>query len=264
MVAEAAASVGAADVFVFRRITADRFVHVGGLGRGEGWAGNVDLILADDDRARKAVTTAQLVSVAADEPVQVFGPYYQRTAVFVPLSDDLLVVFGNIDADDSSEPLALHHAAERAAAAIAQVSSAKRLADELELLHAVQSLAQTSAVQIHEVMKHVVSSAINALSCDLGAIYVADLDAVEVAEHESSGVEPDALLPAMRQLFAEATSLPACVQDSETDPPPAPLSSCGVTSHYVLPVGSPAFGVLALMHTESRPRGFTLLRLRPA
>jgi diguanylate cyclase (GGDEF)-like protein len=63
----------------------------------------------------------------------------------------------------------------------------------------------------------------------------------------------------MRQLVADATSLPACVQDSTTDPPPVPLSSCGVTSHYVLPVGEPPFAVLALMHTADRPRGFTSL-----
>jgi diguanylate cyclase (GGDEF)-like protein len=139
------------------------------------------------------------------------------------------------------------------------VSSAKRLADELELLHAVQSLAKTDAVQIREVMRHVVQSAIAALSCDLGAIYVAELDSIEVAEHDASGIDAETHLPAMRLLFDEATSLPACIQDSETDPPPAPLNACGVTSHYVLPVGTPPFGVLALMHTESRPRGFTLL-----
>ena len=48
-VSAAAGSIGATDLFVFRRITADRFVHVGGLGRGEGWAGNIDLILAAED-----------------------------------------------------------------------------------------------------------------------------------------------------------------------------------------------------------------------
>ena len=37
------------------------------------------------------------------------------------------------------------------------------------------------AVRIDEVMRHVVGSAMAALSCDLGVIYVADIDAVEVA-----------------------------------------------------------------------------------
>ena len=93
-VSAAAGSVGATDLFVFRRITADRFVHVGGLGRGEGWAGNVDLILAAEDLAREAMTTGVPVFARAAEPVHVFGPYYQREAVFVPLPPDVIVVFG--------------------------------------------------------------------------------------------------------------------------------------------------------------------------
>src|SRR5207253_2647510 len=150
-------------------------------------------------------------------------------------------------------------AAEQAASAVAQISPAKRLADELELLHAVQSLAQTTAVHVHELMKHVAESAIAALSCDLGVVYVAELDALEVAEHEASGVDPRVFLPAMRELFGAAASLPAVVQDSDADPPPSPLGECGVTSHYVLPIGAPVLGVLALMHTKTRARGFTLL-----
>jgi diguanylate cyclase (GGDEF)-like protein len=260
-VAEAAASVGATDVFVFRRITAERFVHVGGLGRGESWAGNVDLILTEDTRARDAISSGSVVSVESDEPVQIFGPYYQQRAVFVPFGRDLLVVFGNVDLrdDEVSRQTTFEAAAERAAAAVAQISSAKRLADELELLHAVQILAQTRAVRIHEVMKHVLESAIAALSCDLGVLYVAELDELEVAEHEDSGVDPEALLPAMQKLFAKVTSLPACVQDSDREPPPLPLVRGDVTSHYLLPVGKPPLGVLALLHTKARPRGFTLL-----
>jgi diguanylate cyclase (GGDEF)-like protein len=257
-VAAAAAAVGAADVFVFRRVTADRFVHVGGLGRGEGWAGNVDLLLGEDDRACEAIASSGLVHVTAPEPVRVFGPYYQRSAVFVPLSPDLLVVFGDLEGE-AHDADAVHEAAAAAAAAIAQISSAKRLADELELLHALQALSQTDAVRIHEMMAHVAGSALAALSCDLGIVYVAALDAVETAEHDPSGLDAATLLPAMRRLFAEASALPACVQDSAADPPPAPLSACGVTSHYVLPIGAPPFALLALMHTRARPRGFTSL-----
>jgi diguanylate cyclase (GGDEF)-like protein len=259
-VAAAAAAVGATDLFVFRRITGDRFVHVGGAGRGEGWAGNVDLILADEESAAAAIAAGTPSFVRGAEPVRVFGPYYQREAVFIPLSADLLVVFGsNEDGALSTSVEAVGTAATAAAAGIERVSSAKRLADELELLHAVHNLAQTNAVRLHEVMAHVVESALEALSCDLGVIYIADVDAAEVATHGPATSEAESFLPAMRALFAEATSLPACIQDSATEPPPSPLGSCGVTSHYVLPVGSPPFGVLALMHTTARPRGFTLL-----
>src|SRR5690242_16553586 len=90
VVATAAAAVGAADIFVFRRITADRFVHVGGLGRGEGWAGNVDLILGDEAHAAEAIRSGGPSFVREVDPVRIFGPYYQREAVFVPLSADVL------------------------------------------------------------------------------------------------------------------------------------------------------------------------------
>jgi diguanylate cyclase (GGDEF)-like protein len=259
--AGAAASAGARDVFVFRRVTAQRFVHVGGSGQGETWAGNVDLFPTDDARAQKAITSGSIVLVAADEPVQIFGPYYQHSAVFVPLSPDVLVVLGGVDPDrlDASRKETFEAAAEQAAAAVAQISPAKRLADELELLHAVQSLAQINGVRIEEVMKHVAASALSALSCDVGLIYVAELDAIELAEHERLGIDPSTFLPGLRQLFAEADALPLCAQDSAADPLPAPLPDCGVTSHYVLPIGRPVIGVLALLHTKARPRGFTLL-----
>ena len=259
--AGAASSVGAADVFVFRRVTAERFVHVGGLGRGESWAGNVDLILAEDVHAREAVASGNVATVVSAEPVQIFGPYYERTAVFVPLSGDVLVVFGGVAIGklDAKTEARFEAAAQQAAAAVAQISPAKRLADELELLHAVQSLALTSAIRIDEVMRHVATSAMAALSCDLGVIYVADVNAVEIAEREPSGAEVDLFLPAMRQLYAGADSLPACVQDSATDPPPSPLDAFGVTAHYVLPIGEPILGLLVLMHTTTSPRGFTHL-----
>src|SRR5205085_4935266 len=100
---------------------------------------------------------------------------------FVPLSADVLVVLGtNVPGDLAASPEQVSAAATAASAAIDKVSSAKRLADELELLHAVRNLAQTNAVRIREVMAHVVESAIESLSCDLGVIYVSDLDAVEI------------------------------------------------------------------------------------
>ena len=259
--AEAAASVGATDVFVFRRVTPERFVHVGGLGRGESWAGNVDLVPGEDARAGEAIASGRIVAATAAEPIQIFGPYHHRSAVFVPLSADVLVVLGGVEVGklDAQTAAALQAAAERAAAAVAQISPAKRLADELELLHAVRSLAQTTAVGIEEVMRHVAGSAIEALACDLGLVYVAELDAIEIAEHQPSGIDPQVFLPAARQLYAHADTLPACVQDSANDPPPAPLDDHGVTAHYALPVGQPLLGVLALMHTKARPRGFTRL-----
>src|SRR3954467_12901180 len=162
-------------------------------------------------RRPESIGAAGPLFLRSDLPTRVFGPYYQREAVFVPLSNDLLVVFGTAEQGalaTSAEEVAA--AAEAASARIEQVSSAKRLADELELLHAVHSLAQTTAVRIHEVMQHVAESAIAALSCDIGALYVSDLDAVEIAVHAPPSYEPEFFLPAMRALFEQVVTLPAC------------------------------------------------------
>ncbi len=260
-VARAAAAIGACDVFVFRRVTDDRFVHVGGLGRGEGWAGNIDLILAEEESARDAVSASAPIVLRADKPVRIVGPYYQREAAFVPLSGDVLVLFGAAGPGElAASQEELIEAARSVAGTIERVSSAKRLADELELLHAVRSLAQTSAVRIDEVMQHVVESAVEALACELGVLYVADIDTVKIAHQDTApALSAEAALPAMRSLFKEATALPACIQDSSGHPLPEPLSTVEVASHYVLPVGSPPFAVLAVMHIEARPRGFTSL-----
>ena len=52
-ISEAAARVGADDVFVLRRVTGRRFVHLGGVGRGEGWAGIVEVEIDDEVLIRR-------------------------------------------------------------------------------------------------------------------------------------------------------------------------------------------------------------------
>src|SRR6476620_1834500 len=53
----AAASVGAADLFVLRRITGNRFVHFGGSGRGSGWAGLIEVATSEEASLREALST---------------------------------------------------------------------------------------------------------------------------------------------------------------------------------------------------------------
>ena len=80
----AAASVGAADLFVLRRVSPGRFVHFGGVGRGEGWAGIVDAKIDDEQLLAEALRTDTLIRCAEDHRELVFGPYYARGAVVVP------------------------------------------------------------------------------------------------------------------------------------------------------------------------------------
>lgn len=258
--AEAAASVGASDVFVFRRVTEDRFVHVGGFGRGEGWAGNVDLIVSDDSFARTAVETGEPVRVEADQPVHVFGPYYQRFAALVPISTDVIVVFGRDDLGAfGASDARIFGAGVAAAGAVERVSLAKRLADELEVLHAVRGLIQTDARSLPDVMQHVAETAAAALSCELGILYMRERDALAIADLGSPvALDGRSAVPELRALSTRLDELPSCIQEAATRPLPEALGA-GVTSYYLLPVGTPPMALLALFHTEVQPRGFTLL-----
>jgi diguanylate cyclase (GGDEF)-like protein len=130
------------DLFIYRRVTDDRFVHIGGVGRGEGWAGNIDLVLSEENWARASVERQEPVRRAATNPERVVGTYYQRFVVIVPLSRDVVVVLGRSEGGPfATTDAELTNAAGVAVAAIAHVSPAKRLADELELLHRIQQLA---------------------------------------------------------------------------------------------------------------------------
>ena len=55
----AAASVGARDLFVLRRVSGNRFVHFGGSGRGAGWAGLIEVSTDEEALARESARDAQ-------------------------------------------------------------------------------------------------------------------------------------------------------------------------------------------------------------
>ena len=93
----AAASVGARDLFVLRRVTGNRFVHFGGSGRGAGWAGLIEVSTDEEVSLGEALTTRSTVRLAHGGKELVFGPYYARAAAFVPVTNDVVVVFGGED-----------------------------------------------------------------------------------------------------------------------------------------------------------------------
>src|SRR3982751_5868319 len=131
----AAASVGASDLFVLRRVSGNRFVHFGGSGRGAGWAGLIEVVAAEEGSLRDALGTRRPVRHGGGGKELVFGPYYARAAAFVPVTNDVVVVFGGDDtavAEATNE--ALQSAATLAADAVEFVTPAKRLADDLEEL----------------------------------------------------------------------------------------------------------------------------------
>jgi hypothetical protein len=119
----AAASVGATDLFVLRRVGGNRFVHFGGAGRGSGWAGLVEVSTDDEASLRETLQSRKLIRLDHGGKDLVFGPYYARAAAFVPVTNDVVVVFGSDGTalEDPSDD-ALQAAAMLAADAIGSVT----------------------------------------------------------------------------------------------------------------------------------------------
>jgi hypothetical protein len=256
-----AAQAGVADVFVLRRVGGQRFVHLAGSGRGSGWAGIVEVSLDDEAALAQALRAGTPVRLEHGGRDLVFGPYYARAAAIVPMPPDLVVVFGaadgaSIELDDDE----LRAAAFEAAEALEPASPAKQLADELELLEAVRAAAAVPPNSVPEAMEALAGIAAEALSCELGMIWLSDGGRLAVAERGCSQ-------PASADEVGEALSdvlrsqrFPVCIQDARSAPPPGVLAAdAGIRSYYLLRLSGVAEGVLFVAHTDAAPRGFTLL-----
>ena len=256
----AAAAVGAADLFVLRRVAPQRFVHFGGVGRGEGWAGIVDANLEDEQLLAEALRTGSPVRCAEIRRELVFGPYYARGAVVVPVSADTIVVFGQADAEIAADDDTLVAAARAASDAVGPTSPAKQLADDLELLEAVRAASTVAASPLGEAMRGIAAVAAEALSCELGMVYVSQGHRIEVVERGwPLGAPVHAVAHGLARAFDDH-EFPYCVQDANANPPPGPLADDpGIRSYYLLELTGPARGILLVAHTDAAPRGFTLL-----
>ena len=256
--AEIARAAGAEDLFVFRRIANGRFAHVGGVGRGSGWAGIVEI---DEGELAPA---QPVVRERTGEPHRVFGPYWARSAVTVRVSDDIVVVFGgqsDTGADLSDDEYKAIAVAAYAADGLIEVAAAKRLADELELLTAVQGLLRQPPEGTVELLDHIVEHATRALSCELGLVYLSGEQRFAVCDLRGEGALMDDDVLSAADELARRERFPACVQDAVADPLPRPFAVAdGIRSYYLLELQEPAKGVLLLMHTDAAPaRGFTSL-----
>ena len=257
----AAASVGACDLFVLRRVKDDRFVHFGGSGRGAGWAGLVEVAATDSESLRQSLGTAKPVRVASAAQELVLGPYYARAAAFVPVTNDVVVVFGCQDDElDSATDESLLSAARIAADAVEGVTPAKRLADELEELEAVRAALAVATDEVAEAMRGLGSVAAEMLSCELAAVYLADKGRLEVVDRGWELTAKQEAVAAALKGVLEDGRFPYCVQDASVVPLPAPLDEeRGIRSYYLLELTGLARGVLLVAHTDAAPRGFTLL-----
>ena len=246
---------------MLRRVSGNRFVHFGGSGRGSGWAGLIEVDADEVGSLRDALATRWPVRRARGGKELVFGPYYAQASAFVPVTNDVVVVFGGDDpAVASASDEALQSAASLAADAVASITPAKKLADELEELDAVRAGLAVDERTVEETMRALALVAAEALSCEIGAVYLADGDRIEIVSRGWELEGPPADVAAALRTVLGAERFPYCVQDAAVLPLPPPLDrERGIRSYYLLELTGVAGGVLLVAHTDAGPRGFTLL-----
>src|SRR5439155_13127426 len=171
----------APDVFVLRRVSPGRFVHLGGRGRGEGWAGIVEASLEDDASIAEALKSEQPVRIERDTADRIFGPYYARSAAIVPVSHDAVVVFGSPHESIGAADDTLVAAAAEVNDSLEPASPAKQLAEQLELLEAVRASVAVPPTPVDQAMEALAGVARDALSCEIGLLYLANGDRLAVA-----------------------------------------------------------------------------------
>jgi hypothetical protein len=257
----AAASVGARDLFVLRRVAESRFVHFGGSGRGAGWAGLIEVRSDEVASLGEALATRRPVRLEHAGRELVFGPYYAHAAAIVPVTNDVVVVLG-ADGDELADATddALASAATSAADAVESISPVKRLADELEELEAVRAAVAVETSDLVGAIRSTALVAAESLSCELAVVYLAEGGYLEIVERGwNLTADRGALRGAFDQVLADGR-LPCCVQDANLVPLPPPLDrEQGIRSYYLLELHGAARGVLFVAHTDGAPRGFTLL-----
>jgi diguanylate cyclase (GGDEF)-like protein len=249
-------------MFVFRRIAAGRFAHIGGVGRGAGWAGIVEIGLDDERLVREALAANTVARRHEPAPWHVLGPYYAASVAVVPVNADVFVLFGSLAPQlaemSDTELLELGRSASEG---LIEVEPAKRLADELEVLQVVHDFLQAPPDSLEQALQRLVDHATEALSCDLGVLYLDDTGQIAVSDRRAEGnLDAAELRGSLRAIHARGR-FPICIQEATAAELPAPFSSAdGVLAYYLLELTQPEPGLLLLLHTTAaNPRGFTLL-----
>lgn len=260
--AEIAESALASDLFVFRRVAEERFAHVGGFGRGAGWAGIVEVGGDDPEVERLLASAKPVIRRSQQTPWRVIGPYYTHHVALVRSDHDVFVLFGAPDdAMAAVSDAELVELAQFASDALVEVAPAKRLADEVEALNAVRDLLHAPTETFTQAAQHLVEQAASALSCDLGFLYIDEGQRVFVCDsREGAPLAGADVVEALEEINSRGV-FPLCIQEARASELPSPLrSSDGVLAYYLLEVTRPLSGVLVLLHTAAAPaRGFTLL-----
>lgn len=260
-IAEDTGRLGVVDALVFRRLSSSTWAHLGGIGRGRGWAGVVDVDAGQDPLMDSVPTEIGGVHVFTHpDGGRVLGPYYAVGGALVRVSNDVVVILGNPSAPLHGEvsPDDLRRLADAIDDSVEDVTPSKRLADELEVLHAVRAVTTGSTVSLEDTLRHVVDVAVNALSCEVGILRHGSGHIVATTSWSELDVHDPGVVAAVDSLQERAAGGSLCIQDTEAEPVLAPLGrDHGVRSLLVITLPAPAVGVLVVAHTSAGPRGFT-------
>ena len=253
---DVAAALGVDDLMLFE--LRDGRAHLrGGVGRGTGWAGVVELDPSAEPLLRDVLDDRGVVRVDDSQPVHILGPYWSAHAALARSGDHVMVVGSTTPVRASSAELVRR--ATEAVAAVGEVSPSKLLADELELVQAVRQLTDHVPRSTAEAAIHVAAVAADALSCEIGAVLLSIGGRIEV--HGAGPAWPrvaddEVLCRALHRLAARAADGPIVEQDMAA----AGAGGLRIVSCYALGIGrSERLGTLIVGHTDERPRGFTLL-----
>jgi diguanylate cyclase (GGDEF)-like protein len=269
-----AASLGAQDVLLFRRLGAGEWFHTNGVGRRPGWAGTLAVDEGDgssEPLLAQALRSPASVRVLAGAPVRVAGPYWAGTAVVLRLGPDLLGVWGH--PGRSERLLAATDDQLRSAAArleeLHDSAPARRLSDELQVLHAVQALTGSLDQPLPRVLERVAAVVAEALDATMAAVWLGDGRYAVACPGRPAPRDPAAVVAAAAGAAPSASAGALVCQDSSRGPLPPPLSPAdGVRSHLLLGLDVPGGGgVVAVRGAregasagEDRTRGFSALR----
>lgn len=249
------------DLFVLRRLEGERFFNLGGVGRGAGWSGNVEV----EARAEPWISrtfTEQVIRKRSGVPFRVFGPYWAHEAAAVLSGENLLVLGGDGVTSLSDEELTA--AAERAAAGTTKVPLEKVRDDEAEVQQALDDLLGFEGTSIEEAATHLASTAAQALSCEFGAVLLFQPSTRVFTANEGwmPRASDDELIAALLPLHQLAQDGLYVEHDSSQSPFPFPPLSYedGLVTRCCVPLGEGGrVGMLFAAHARSEPRGFTSL-----
>ncbi len=268
------------DVFALRRVSDEQLVNLAGVGRGEGWAGNISIDPERESLIAEAMSSHRLVRHSG-ESTRIFGPYWASDAAILPVGDFVVVMGGQTVSALSDD--ALTEWAADVAWSVGDVSAEKRLADELELTKAALAVASLPVGTLDEFLETLAEAAVQALSCEFGAIVLIEPEqrVVTALNGWQPAVEPEVLTQALLSLVEDVPMESMTInQDlrhgadtaSDSGAPGTvelgvdPLGfQQGLVSRCIVPIGQTGSrGYIVVAHSLASPRGFTTLCSRVA